>query len=91
MIPPVIPENVFIKPNESKTFVIKVMEIDTNQIALNQFAGHYYLEVIIGYYIQQTDTHYLGETKTEFDVECDDGENDDENLDSTEDETSILK
>ncbi len=36
----------------------------------------------MGYYIKQTDTYYAGERTIEFNVEYDNGKNNDENIDS---------
>jgi hypothetical protein len=47
--PFIIPDNVVIKPNESKTFKIKLMEITTDNEEENQKTGHYYLEVVMSY------------------------------------------
>lgn len=91
-IPSILSENIIIKPNGSKGFEIKLMEITTeNEGENNKITGHYYLKIAMGFYIKQTDTHYSGEKAMEFDVDYDNGIHADENIDATEDETSILK
>jgi hypothetical protein len=54
--PFIISDNVVIKPTESKHLKIKLMEITTGNEEENQKSGHYYLEVEMGYRIEQTDT-----------------------------------
>lgn len=91
-IPSILPENVIIKPNESKDFKVKLMEITTeNEEENNKMNGHYYLKITMGFYIKETDTHYSGGKAMEFDVEYDTGIHGDENIDATEDERPILK
>ena len=60
--PSILPENIIIKPNESKDFEVKLMEITTeNEEANNKINGHYYFKIAMGFYIKKTDTHYSGE------------------------------
>ena len=60
--PSILPENIIIKPNESKDFEVKLMEITTeNKEANNKINGHYYFKIAMGFYIKKTDTHYSGE------------------------------
>jgi hypothetical protein len=67
------------------------MEITTDNEGENQKTGHYYLEVVMGYHIEETDTHYADERNIELDVEYDNDKNNDENTDATGDETPTLK
>jgi hypothetical protein len=90
-IPFIIPDNVIINPHESKTFTIKLMEITTDNEEENLKTGHYYLEIVMGYYIEETDSHYADERTIEFDVEYDNGKNNDENINDSQDDMPILK
>ena len=82
--PSILPENIIIKPNESKDFEVKLMEITTeNKEANNKINGHYYFKIAMGFYIKKTDTHYSGEKAMEFDVDYDNEIHGDENIDAT--------
>jgi len=90
--PYVLPDYVIIKPNESKTFTIKLMEITTDNEEENmKITGHYYLEIEIGYYTTNPHGLYDGERTIEFNVEYDNGKNNDENTDAEQQEMPILK
>ena len=92
LIPYVLPDSVIIKPNESKTFTIKLMEITTDNEKENmKITGHYYLKIAIGYNTNHPDDLYAGERTIEFNVEYDNGKNNNENMDSGQQEIPVLK
>ncbi|CAF5028646.1 unnamed protein product, partial [Rotaria sp. Silwood1] len=85
--PYLLPDYVIIKPNESKTFTIKLMEITTDNEEENmKITGHYYLEIEIGYNTNDADDLYVGERTIEFNIEYDNGMNNDENIDAEQQE-----
>ena len=91
-IPYLLPDYVFIEPNESKTFTIKLMEITTDNEKENmKVTGHYYLEIEIGYNTNHADDLYAGERTIEFNVEYDNGKNNNENMDAGQQEIPVLK
>ncbi|CAF3471379.1 unnamed protein product [Rotaria sp. Silwood1] len=90
--PYLLPDYVIIKPNESKTFTIKLMEITTDNEEENmKITGHYYLEIEIGYNTNDADDLYVGERTIEFNIEYDNGMNNDENIDAEQQEMPVLK
>jgi hypothetical protein len=93
-IPYVLPGDVIIKPNELKTFTIKLLEIITDNEEENmKITGHYYLEIEIeiGYDTNHAHDFYVGERTIESNVEYDNGKNNDENTDAEQQEMPVLK
>jgi hypothetical protein len=90
--PYVLPDYVIIKPNESRTFTIDLLEITTDNEEENmKTTGHYYLEIEIGYNTNHAHDFYVGERTIEFNVEYDNGKNNDENTDAEQQEMPVLK
>jgi hypothetical protein len=69
-IPYVLLGDVIIKPNESKTFTIDLLEITTDNEEENmKITGHYCLEIETGYNTNHAHDFYVGERTIEFNME----------------------
>ncbi len=80
-IPLTIPNPVITNTNESKRFDIKLFEITTDNEQENMnYTGRYRLEIQMGFYLKRSNIRYVREQHVTFEIEYDNGTNNDENL-----------
>jgi len=91
-IPLTIPTPVIINTYESKRFDIKLFEITTDNEQENMnYTGRYRLEIQMGFYLKRSNMNYLGEQTVTFEIEYDNGTDNDENVDADQMESPTLK